>query len=113
MEWASGGLDPLYDVLWSVCGDTGIVQCHNPTNNDMELEGKQNIVTADLALPLSPGCLVSRSQAALNLLSYLDTITSVSPLHSLSQSDEDSARLGLPYRQQISLPRWGLGLQWP
>ena len=43
----------------------------------MELEGKQNIVTADLALPLSPGCLVSRSQAALNLLSYLDTITSV------------------------------------
>ena len=94
MEWASGGLDPLYDVLWSVCGDTGTVQCHNPTTNDIELEGKQNIMTADLALPVSPGCLVSRSQAALNLLSCLDTITSVSPLNSLSHSDEDSARLG-------------------
>ena len=96
VEWSGrvAALDPLYDVLWSVCGDTGTVQCHNPTTNDIELEGKQNIMTADLALPVSPGCLVSRSQAALNLLSCLDTITSVSPLNSLSHSDEDSARLG-------------------
>ena len=85
-------LDPLFNVLWSICGDTGTVQCHNPTTHDMELEGKQNIMTPDLALPVTPGCLVSRSQAALNLLSCLDTITS-SPA-TLTHCEEENTRLG-------------------
>ena len=86
-------LDPLYNVLWSLCSETGTVQCHNPTTTDIELEGKQNIMSPDLALPVTTGCLVSRSQAALNLLSCLDTITS-SPLSSLAHADEDTGRVG-------------------
>ena len=44
--------------------------------NNIELGYKQCIMSPDLALPVTPRCLVSRSQAALNLLSCLDTITS-------------------------------------
>ena len=78
VEWSGrvAALDPLYNVLWSLCGETRTVQCHNPKTNNIELEGKQCIMSPDLALPVTPGCLVSRSQAALNLLSCLDTITS-------------------------------------
>ena len=95
VEWSGrvAALDPLYNVLWSICNDTGTVQCHNPTSTDIELEGQKNILAPDLALPVSSGCLVSRSQAALNLLSCLDTITS-SPATNLAHADEDSARLG-------------------
>ena len=94
VEWSGrvAALDPLFNVLWSICGETGTVQCHNPTTHDIELEGKQNIMTPDLALPVTPSCLVSRSQAALNLLSCLDTITS-SP-GNLTHCDEENTRLG-------------------
>ena len=45
-------------------------------NQSHWLKGNQipSILTPELALPLAPGCLVSRSQAALNLLSCLDTL---------------------------------------
>ena len=79
-------------MLWSICSETGTVQCHNPTSTDTELEGKQNILSPDLALPVTTNCLVSRSQAALNLLSCLDTITS-SPVGNLSPGEEDGARV--------------------
>ena len=85
-------LDPLYNVLWSICSETGTIQCHNPTSTDTELEGKQNILSPDLALPVTTDCLVSRSQAALNLLSCLDTITS-SPVGNLIAGEEDSSRV--------------------
>ena len=95
VEWSGrvAALDPLYNVLWILCGETGTVQCHNPTTNDIELEGKQCIMSPDLALPVTPGCLVSRSQAALNLLSCLDTITS-SPTGNLTHTEEESSRAG-------------------
>ena len=62
VEWSGrvAALDPLYNVLWSVCGETGTVQCHNPTTTDIEMEGTQNIMSSELALPVTTGCLVSR-----------------------------------------------------
>ena len=86
VEWSGrvAALDPLYNVLWSLCEETGTVQCHNPTTNDIELEGKQRITSPDLALPVTPGCLVSRC---------LDTITS-SPTGNLTHTEEESSRAG-------------------
>ena len=94
VDWSGrvATLDPLYNVLWSICSETGTIQCHNPTSTDTELEGKQNILSPDLALPVTTDCLVSRSQAALNLLSCLDTITS-SPVGNLIAGEEDSSRV--------------------
>ena len=45
-------------------------------NQSHWLKGNQipNILTPELALPLAPGCLISRNQAALNMLSCLDTL---------------------------------------
>ena len=102
VEWAGrvAALDPLYNVLWSLCGETGTVQCYNPTAADIEQaykvqenDGKQSILSPDLALPVTSGCLVSRSQAALNLLSCLDTITG-SPSATLTRSEEESRGTG-------------------
>ena len=38
VEWAGrvAALDPLYNVLWSLCGQTGTVQCFNPTAADID-----------------------------------------------------------------------------
>ena len=93
-------LDPHYNLIWSYNnGMDGkhLMKCFQPfsvdgvSNNNPEppqkqllmsnnqshwLRGNQisNILTPELALPLTPGCLVSRNQAALNLLSCLDTL---------------------------------------
>ena len=58
-----------------------------------ETEGKQSILSPDLALPVTSGCLVSRSQAALNLLSCLDTITG-SPATALTRCEEENRGTG-------------------
>ena len=102
VEWGGrvAALDPLYNVLWSLCGETATVQCYNPTAADIdqvyklqETEGKQSILSPDLALPVTSGCLVSRSQAALNLLSCLDTITG-SPMTTLTRGEEENRATG-------------------
>ena len=93
VEWAgrAAALDPLYNVLWSLCSQTATLHCHHPTSADTDLAGRQSVLQPDLALPVTPGCLVSRSQAALNLLSCLDTVTSSSPA-GLAVPEEETAR---------------------
>ena len=93
-------LDPHYNLIWSYNNGLDgkhLLKCFQPfsvdnvSNNNPEPNQKQtfasnsqshwlkgtqipNILTPELALPLAPGCLVSRNQAALNMLSCLDTL---------------------------------------
>lgn len=62
VEWTGKAvaLDPLYNTIWSYTSETGTIQCHNPIATDIDVESKQSIMSPDLALPVNPGCLVSR-----------------------------------------------------
>jgi E3 ubiquitin-protein ligase MYCBP2 len=92
VEWSGRAvaLDPLYNVLWSLSSEDGLlaVQCYNPTATDLSdgVADRQTILSPDLALPVRAACLVSRSQAALNLLSCLDTITGATAAASAGSS---------------------------
>lgn len=69
-------LDPLYNVLWSYHEETNTICCSNVIAS--EARGLEilshSMFDSDLALPVSTGCLVKRSQAALHLLGALDTL---------------------------------------
>lgn len=110
-------LDPHYNLIWAYTNGKDedgrrLMKCYQPflsegrvgmtgiseilpdspsqTNDNHWLKGNQpsNILTPELALPLSPGCLVPRNQAALNMLSCLDTLA-----HSSDPSDFNLSQL--------------------
>ncbi|XP_054276655.1 E3 ubiquitin-protein ligase MYCBP2-like [Macrosteles quadrilineatus] len=70
-------LDPLYNILWSYSetGDSPEVVCHHVVCCETRLEVAACILSPQLSLPWTPGCLVTRTQAALHLLGVLDTLT--------------------------------------
>lgn len=69
-------LDPLYNVLWSFHEETNTISCLNVIASEarcLEILS-HSMFDSDLALPVSAGCLIKRSQAALHLLGALDTL---------------------------------------
>uniref|UniRef100_A0A1B6EGK8 PHR domain-containing protein n=1 Tax=Clastoptera arizonana TaxID=38151 RepID=A0A1B6EGK8_9HEMI len=70
-------LDPLYNMLWSCHEDIdgAEITCYNIVCCETRMQIKSSILSPELSLPSVPGCLVTRSQAALHLLGVLDTLT--------------------------------------
>eukprot|EP00095_Tigriopus_kingsejongensis_P005847 maker-scaffold697_size109876-snap-gene-0.24 protein:Tk05847 transcript:maker-scaffold697_size109876-snap-gene-0.24-mRNA-1 annotation:"e3 ubiquitin-protein ligase mycbp2 isoform x1" len=93
--------DPVYQTLWSYYHETNTMQCYVPAMQHRKEKATSapegvpvtaSIMSPELAVPLSPGNLVSRNHASLNLLSCLDTLTQ-SPEITLSAEDESSSRM--------------------
>lgn len=53
----------------------GEITCYNIVCCETRLDISASILSPELSLPSTPGCLVTRSQAALHLLGVLDTLT--------------------------------------
>ncbi|XP_046683725.1 E3 ubiquitin-protein ligase MYCBP2 isoform X4 [Homalodisca vitripennis] len=70
-------LDPLYNILWcySDSGDSPEINSYNVVCCENRLEVEECILRPQLSLPWTPGCQVTRYQAALHLLGVLDTLT--------------------------------------
>lgn len=109
-------IDPLYNVLWAYDSEKTLMKSYLNTiaefseRRDFDtssLNGSSTaalssgvmpapqmslpstIISPELSLPMSSGCLVSRNQASLNLLSCLDTLNQI-PDVNLIVMDEDS-----------------------
>ena len=94
-------MDPLYSVLWSYDGREHALKSYFPIMTDLNEKKAENeimesatIFSPELALPTTSGCLVSRNQASLNLLSCLDALTQM-PEVNLSSLEEDPTKAGL------------------
>ena len=112
-------IDPLYHVLWSYDSEKTVMKSYLNTiaefserrdsDNTSTNGGSSSpssvssggitvvpnvslpstIISPELSLPMSSGCLVSRNQASLNLLSCLDTLNQI-PEVNLTVMDEDA-----------------------
>lgn len=110
-------IDPLYNVLWSYNSERALMKSYLNTiaefseRRDSDNASASNssspssvpsgiptipnvslpstIISPELSLPMSSGCLVSRNQASLNLLSCLDTLNQI-PEVNLTVIEEDS-----------------------
>jgi E3 ubiquitin-protein ligase MYCBP2 len=98
-------LDPVYGVLWSFDRETSTFRSHLPALIDMIERGEgledlsmspsaANILSPQLALPVTTGARISRSQASLNLLACLDTLTQMPEATLTSLLEEESTANG-------------------
>lgn len=55
--------------------EDGEITCYNIVCCETRLDISASILSPELSLPSTPGCSVTRSQAALHLLGVLDTLT--------------------------------------
>jgi E3 ubiquitin-protein ligase MYCBP2 len=84
-------LDPMYNVLWSYNNETGTLNSYQPTLASQGQGLKETIVSPELALPMASEAVVSRNQAALNMLSCLDTLTHY-PEVNLTTNEEETTK---------------------
>ena len=95
-------IDPLYNVLWAYDHAKQTLKSYVASAGDFAEKGSAaatedvsadltTIMSPELALPMSPGSLVSRNQASLNLLSCLDTLN-LMPDVNLSAMEDDAAK---------------------
>ena len=88
-------MDTVYNVLWSY--DNAERSLHSYMPIVAELKDKNefgtSILAPEMALPVSPGSLVSRNQASLNLLSCLDVLCQL-PEVSLTSLEEEQGKGG-------------------
>ncbi|XP_032681431.1 E3 ubiquitin-protein ligase MYCBP2 isoform X1 [Odontomachus brunneus] len=70
-------LDPLYNVIWTFNSTNNEISLYNIISTEARtIPGLEaSILNPGLALPVVPICYVTRSQAAMNLLACLDTLT--------------------------------------
>lgn len=73
----AANLDPLYNVIWTFDSETNEISSYNIISADSKVISslEMSILNPGLALPIVPNCFVTRSQAAIHLLSCLDTLT--------------------------------------
>ena len=97
----TASLDPLYNVMWSYDSHQHLLRSFLPAMSELaerkleeDVLSTSTILSPNLALPVNSGCLVSRNQASLNLLSCLDMLTQL-PEVNLASLDEDQAKAGL------------------
>ncbi len=80
-------LDPLYGVLWSYSHESLTLKSYLPIKADIS-ENSPMILSPDLALPVQAGCLISRNQASLNMLSCLDTLNQLPDVNLTVMEDD-------------------------
>jgi E3 ubiquitin-protein ligase MYCBP2 len=102
---AAANIDPLFNVLWAYDHGKQTLKSYVPSAGEFADRAAQEesdlaavkammpstILSPELALPMSPGSLVSRNQTSLNLLSCLDMLN-LMPDVNLSAIEEDSAK---------------------
>lgn len=88
-------IDSFYNTIWAFDSDKSVMESFASVFSDFKGHNKDSnlptILSPELALPTVPGCLVSRNQASLNLLSCLDTLNQL-PEINLSLMDEDLSK---------------------
>ncbi|KAJ9574765.1 hypothetical protein L9F63_008079, partial [Diploptera punctata] len=89
-------LDPLYNVLWSYHPGTHDMTCYNVVGCETRATASlpPSILSPELALPVVASCFVTRSQAALHLLSCLDTLTQAQDQRFTVREDSEDRQAG-------------------
>ncbi|XP_063236464.1 E3 ubiquitin-protein ligase MYCBP2 isoform X2 [Bacillus rossius redtenbacheri] len=89
-------LDPLYNVLWSYHAASNEMACYNPVASEAQTSDslQLSVLSPELALPVAPGCFVTRSQAALHLLCCLDTLTQAQEQRLVVREEGSARRAG-------------------
>nr|CAD7200761.1 unnamed protein product [Timema douglasi] len=87
-------LDPLYNVLWSYHPGSHTMSCYNVVACEAADSLPPSVLSPEMALPVVPGCFVTRSQAALHLLSCLDTLTQAQELRIVVQEESEERPQG-------------------
>ena len=84
--------DPHYNLLWAYSNTKRVMQCYHPLVSSIQSMTEDvstpNILSPELALPLTTSSLVSRSQASLNILSCLDCLTQLADVNLVANDDE-------------------------
>ncbi|CAG2064195.1 unnamed protein product, partial [Timema podura] len=87
-------LDPLYNVLWSYHPGSHNMSCYNVVACEAAESLPPSVLSPEMALPVVPGCFVTRSQAALHLLSCLDTLTQAQELRIIVREESEERPQG-------------------
>uniref|UniRef100_A0A0K2UH48 RCR-type E3 ubiquitin transferase n=1 Tax=Lepeophtheirus salmonis TaxID=72036 RepID=A0A0K2UH48_LEPSM len=88
-------IDPCFNVLWAFSKES-VVHSYHPLSalSLISNSSSPNILSPELALPSVNGCMISRNQVSLNMLSCLDTLTQYPILTTSPISEEESVVKG-------------------
>ncbi|XP_043461333.1 E3 ubiquitin-protein ligase MYCBP2 isoform X1 [Leptopilina heterotoma] len=100
----AANLDPLYNVIWTFDSETNEISSYNIISADSKVipSLEMSILNPGLALPVVPNCFVTRSQAAIHLLSCLDTLTQIQDdkLTIMEESDSNQSTHNKIYNRE-------------